>query len=161
VRTTRPALALTALLYPLFAGADVDFIIGGQIARIPDFRPRLKEITAPVMVLAGRYDRALYPQLQRQFTEYAPRIRLEFLERSGSFSHVQETRRRLRAGAGVHRPEVAVRARLVVTWPHEQPSAVDSAGRRNRGNFTFSSVCMRTGKVLLRHSAAGGSSVLG
>jgi proline iminopeptidase len=77
-------------LYPLFAGADVDFIIGGQIARIPDFRPRLKEITVPVMVLAGRYDRALYPALQRQFTDYAPQIRLEFLERSGSFSHVEE-----------------------------------------------------------------------
>jgi proline iminopeptidase len=77
-------------LYPLFAGADVDFIIGGQVARIPDFRPRLKEITVPVMVLAGRYDRALYPALQRQFTEYAPQIRLEFLERSGSFSHVEE-----------------------------------------------------------------------
>lgn len=77
-------------LYPLFAGADVDFIIGGQVARIPDFRPRLKEITVPVMVLAGRYDRALYPALQRQFTEYAPKIRLEFLEKSGSFSHVEE-----------------------------------------------------------------------
>jgi proline iminopeptidase len=77
-------------LYPLFVGADVDFIIGGEVARIPDFRPRLKEITVPVMVLAGRYDRALYPRLQRQFTEYAPQIRLEFLERSGSFSHVEE-----------------------------------------------------------------------
>jgi proline iminopeptidase len=77
-------------LYPLFAGADVDFIIGGEIARIPDFRPRLKEISVPVMVLAGRYDRALYPSLQRQFTEFAPKIRLEFLERSGSFSHVEE-----------------------------------------------------------------------
>jgi proline iminopeptidase len=77
-------------LYPLFAGDDVDFVIGGQIPRIPDFRPRLREISAPVMVLAGRYDRALYPGLQRQFTEHAPRIRLEFLERSGSFSHVEE-----------------------------------------------------------------------
>jgi proline iminopeptidase len=77
-------------LYRLFAGADVDFIIGGEVARIPDFRPRLKEITVPVMVLAGRYDRALYPALQRQFTDYAPQIRLEFLERSGSFSHVEE-----------------------------------------------------------------------
>jgi proline iminopeptidase len=77
-------------LYPLFVGADVDFIIGGQVAQIPDFRPRLKEITLPVMVLAGRYDRALYPALQRQFTEYAPQIRLELLERSGSFSHVEE-----------------------------------------------------------------------
>lgn len=77
-------------LYPLFVGADVDFIIGGQLTQIPDFRPRLKEITIPVMVLAGRYDRALYPQLQQQFTTYAPHIRLEFLERSGSFSHVEE-----------------------------------------------------------------------
>lgn len=77
-------------LYPMFVGADVDFIIGGEVARIPDFRPRLKEITVPVMVLAGRYDRALYPAMQRQFTEYAPQIRLEFLERSGSFSHVEE-----------------------------------------------------------------------
>jgi proline-specific peptidase len=77
-------------LYPMFAGADVDFIIGGEVARIPDFRPRLKEISVPVMVLAGRYDRALYPRLQRQFVEYAPQIRLEFLERSGSFSHVEE-----------------------------------------------------------------------
>ena len=77
-------------LYPVFVGADVDFIIGGEVARIPDFRPRLKDITVPVMVLAGRYDRALYPRLQRQFTEFDPRIRLEFLERSGSFSHVEE-----------------------------------------------------------------------
>jgi proline iminopeptidase len=77
-------------LYPLFVGADVDFIIGGQVAQIPDFRPRLKQITVPVLVLAGRYDRALYPRLQRQFTEYAPQIRLEFMERSGSFSHVEE-----------------------------------------------------------------------
>jgi proline-specific peptidase len=77
-------------LYPRFAGPDVDFIIGGQVARIPDFRPRLKEITMPVMVLAGRYDRALYPALQRQFIQYAPQIRLEFLEHSGSFSHVEE-----------------------------------------------------------------------
>ena len=77
-------------LYPVFVGADVDFIIGGQVAQIPDFRTRLKEIPVPVMVLAGRYDRALYPALQRQFVQYAPQIRLEFLERSGSFSHVEE-----------------------------------------------------------------------
>lgn len=77
-------------LYPVFVGADVDFIIGGEVARIPDFRPRLKDITVPVMVLAGRYDRALCPRLQRQFTEHAPQLRLEFLERSGSFSHVEE-----------------------------------------------------------------------
>jgi hypothetical protein len=29
-------------LYPVFVGADVDFIIGGEVSRVPDFRPRLK-----------------------------------------------------------------------------------------------------------------------
>ncbi|WP_405744770.1 alpha/beta hydrolase [Streptomyces sp. NBC_01525] len=77
-------------LYPLFCGADVDFTVGGEIPRIPDFRPRLAEIEAPLMVLAGRYDRALYPALQREFVEWAPRTRFEMLERSGSFGHVEE-----------------------------------------------------------------------
>ena len=77
-------------LYPLFVGADVDFIIGGEVAKIPDFRPRLKELSRPALVLAGRYDRALYPALQRQFTEHAPQIAVQVLERSGSFAHVEE-----------------------------------------------------------------------
>jgi proline iminopeptidase len=80
-------------LYPIFVGADIDFIIGGEVALIPDFRPRLKEIAVPVMVLAGRYDRALYPSMQRQFSQFGPQIRLEFLDRSGSFSHVEEPER--------------------------------------------------------------------
>ncbi|KJK58354.1 hypothetical protein UK12_11050 [Saccharothrix sp. ST-888] len=77
-------------LYPVFVGADVDFVIGGEVARIPDFRPRLKEITAPTMVLAGRFDRALYPQLQREFVLHAPQFQFHVLERSGSFGHVEE-----------------------------------------------------------------------
>lgn len=77
-------------LYPVFCGADIDFIIGGEVARIPDFRPRLKEITIPMLVLAGRYDRALYPRLQREFAQFAPQAQLRILERSGSFSHVEE-----------------------------------------------------------------------
>jgi proline-specific peptidase len=77
-------------LYPIFCGADVDFIIGGQIPRIPDFRPRLKDIRVPILVVAGRYDRALYPSYQRQFTHFAPTAELLMLERSGSFGHVEE-----------------------------------------------------------------------
>jgi len=77
-------------LYPLFCGADVDFTVGGQVARIPDFRPRLKDVAAPMLVLAGRFDRALYPALQRQFLASAPSAELRVLERSGSFAHVEE-----------------------------------------------------------------------
>ncbi|MCA2220734.1 alpha/beta fold hydrolase [Nonomuraea aurantiaca] len=77
-------------LYPIFCGEDVDFMIGGEVARIPDFRPRLKEIGLPLMVLTGRYDRALHPALQRDFERFAPQARFHMLERSGSFSHVEE-----------------------------------------------------------------------
>ncbi|WP_327088916.1 alpha/beta hydrolase [Nonomuraea sp. NBC_01738] len=77
-------------LYPIFCGDDVDFVIGGEVARIPDFRPRLKEISVPLMVLAGRYDRALHPALQRDFQRFAPQARFHMLERSGSFGHVEE-----------------------------------------------------------------------
>jgi proline iminopeptidase len=77
-------------LYPLFCGADVDFIIGGQLPAIPDFRPRLKSLQAPLLVLAGRYDRALYPAMQQQFVGFAPRARLVIMERSGSFAHIEE-----------------------------------------------------------------------
>jgi len=77
-------------LYPVFCGADVDFIIGGQLPAIPDFRPRLKNLQPPLLILAGRYDRALYPQMQAQFVEFAPRTRLAIMERSGSFAHIEE-----------------------------------------------------------------------
>ena len=77
-------------LYPIFCGADVDFVIGGEIPTIPDFRPRLHELQMPLMVLAGRHDRALYPALQRQILDFAPKAALRFLERSGSFGHVEE-----------------------------------------------------------------------
>jgi proline iminopeptidase len=77
-------------LYPLFVGEDIDFIVGGEVARIPDFRPRLRELAVPTMVLAGRYDRALYPELQRDFVRHAPQIDFRVMERSGSFIHVEE-----------------------------------------------------------------------
>ena len=77
-------------LYQTFCGADVDFIIGGEVSRIPDFRHRLRDLTVPAMILAGRYDRALYPALQRQFASFAANARFRMLERSGSFGHIEE-----------------------------------------------------------------------
>jgi proline iminopeptidase len=77
-------------LYPLFCGEDVDFMIGNEVAKIPDFRPRLKQVTVPMLVIAGRFDRALYPALQYQFLTYAPHAEFHVLEHSGSFSHIEE-----------------------------------------------------------------------
>ena len=77
-------------LYRAFVGDDVEFFIGGEVARLPDFRPRLQELRMPMLILAGRYDRALYPRYQLEFKRYAPRAELVWMERSGSFSHIEE-----------------------------------------------------------------------
>lgn len=77
-------------LYPIFCGEDVDFIIGGQIPKIPDFRKRLGELTVPLLILAGRFDRALYPKLQQEFIHCAKKAIFHWMEKSGSFSHVEE-----------------------------------------------------------------------
>lgn len=79
-----------AELYPVFVGDDVEFFIGGEVARLPDFRPRLQELAMPTLILAGRYDRALYPAYQIEFARYAPQARFVWMERSGTFSHIEE-----------------------------------------------------------------------
>lgn len=83
--------ARNADLYPVFVGDDVEFFIGGEVARLPDFRPRLKDIAMPALILAGRYDRALYPKYQAEFQRFAPQAQFVWMERSGTFSHVEET----------------------------------------------------------------------
>jgi proline iminopeptidase len=88
--------ARNAGLYPVFCGDDVDFVIGGQIPAIPDFRPRLHDLAVPLLVLAGRFDRALYPALQRDILGHARSAVFHQLERSGSFSHVEEPEEVLR-----------------------------------------------------------------
>jgi len=90
VRFFNPDNANLLLSEPGSRNMELDFIIGGQLPTIPDFRPRLKSLKAPLLVLAGRYDRALYPQLQKQFLEFAPHAQFRVMERSGSFAHIEE-----------------------------------------------------------------------
>jgi proline iminopeptidase len=79
-----------AALYPVFVGEDVEFFIGGEVARLPDFRPRLGELRMPVLILAGRFDRALCPRFQLDFVRCAPQAEFRWMERSGTFSHIEE-----------------------------------------------------------------------
>ena len=82
-------------LYFEFTGHDIDFFIGGEVSTLPDFRPRLKELTMPVLILAGRYDRALYPRYQMEFKQYCPQADFRIFEQSGSFIHIEETQKLL------------------------------------------------------------------
>lgn len=82
--------AFDQALYDVFTGGDIDFALGGEVARIPDFRPRLSAIATPMMIVAGRYDRALHPRLQQDFRAAAPRAEFVMLERSGTAAHVEQ-----------------------------------------------------------------------
>jgi proline iminopeptidase len=77
-------------LYKQFAGSDIDFFIGNEVAKLPDFRPRLKDLKMPVMIIAGRYDRALYPAYQLEFKTFCPQAEFHMMERSGNFAHIEE-----------------------------------------------------------------------
>jgi proline iminopeptidase len=77
-------------LYYAFVGSDIEFFIGGELLKVPDFRPRLNELNMPVLILAGRFDRALYPKLQMDFARFCPQARFVMLERSGTFGHLEE-----------------------------------------------------------------------
>ncbi len=80
-------------LYWEFVGTDIDFFISHEVPKIPDFRPHLKTLTMPVLILAGRHDRALYPKYQMEFKHYCPQAEFVMMERSGSFIHIEEPER--------------------------------------------------------------------
>jgi pimeloyl-ACP methyl ester carboxylesterase len=97
-------------LYQQSCGADVDFVLGGEIPRIPDFRQRLRELTVPALILAASYDRALYPALQQQFASFARGATFRMLERSGSFGHVEEPETVFQLVRGFHHSSASTRA---------------------------------------------------
>jgi proline iminopeptidase len=76
-------------VYCSIAGEDADMLVGGYIARL-DFRKRLPDLHMPVLILAGRFDRAAMPSFSLQFKRYAPQARFVLLEKSGHFPFVEE-----------------------------------------------------------------------
>jgi proline iminopeptidase len=44
----------------------------------------------PVLILAGRFDRALCPRYQLDFKRCAPQAQFRWMERSGTFAHIEE-----------------------------------------------------------------------
>jgi proline iminopeptidase len=77
-------------LYWTFVGENIDFVVGGEVAALPDFRARLPELAMPTLILAGRFDRALYPRLQMEFQRRCPQARFVMLEKSGTWGHLEE-----------------------------------------------------------------------
>ncbi len=84
--------AMNAEVYFSIAGDDADFLVGGDVSRL-DFRAMLKTLEMPMLVAAGRWDRAVPPRVSRQFRDYAPQARFVMFERSGHFVFIEEPAR--------------------------------------------------------------------
>jgi len=81
--------AFNTALYYQMVGKDGDFIVGSDIGNF-DYRRDLKNLTMPVLIVAGRYDRVAVPKMQALYKEYCPQARFVMFERSGHNPQVEE-----------------------------------------------------------------------
>jgi len=70
-------------------GNDPEIVLGGELARL-DFRPELKKLTMPTLVLAGRYDHVCPPLFSLQYREFAPQAQFVMFEKSGHNFFLEE-----------------------------------------------------------------------
>jgi proline iminopeptidase len=85
----------TDVLYQI-AGDDAEFIVGGDLVRL-DFRTALSKLQMPVLVLTGRFDRAIPPRLAFEYKHFLPDAQLVVFEESGHAPFVEETSRFVKA----------------------------------------------------------------
>jgi proline iminopeptidase len=76
-------------LYYQMVGKDGDFIVGNDIGNF-DFRKDLKNLTVPVLIYGGRYDRVAVPYMMVKFKDYCPQAQFMMFERSGHNPQVEE-----------------------------------------------------------------------
>jgi proline iminopeptidase len=72
------------------AGDDNEGLLGGEATGI-DFRSRLKDIQAPTLIIAGRFDRVFVPRNSILFKRYMPQAKFVFFEKSGHYPQIEET----------------------------------------------------------------------
>ena len=80
---------LNADVFCAINGDDPDFVEGGEMAKL-DFRPQLKDLRMPMLIMAGRFDRILFPRYQVKFKSYAPQAQFVMFEKSGHFPFIEE-----------------------------------------------------------------------
>lgn len=71
------------------AGDDLGFEAGGDMGSF-DFSDQLAGITAPTLVIAGRFDRLVYPHYSVQFKTLMPGATFVMFEQSGHFPFIEE-----------------------------------------------------------------------
>jgi proline iminopeptidase len=81
--------AYNTKLYYQMVGRDGDFIVGSDIGNF-DYRTKLKDLTMPVLIYGGRYDRVAVPEMMIKYKEYCPQAKFVLFEYSGHNPQVEE-----------------------------------------------------------------------
>lgn len=76
-------------LYFQLVGKDGDFIVGNDIGNF-DFRAQLKNLTIPILIYGGRYDRVAVPEMMIKYKQYCPQAKFVMFENSGHNPQVEE-----------------------------------------------------------------------
>jgi proline iminopeptidase len=78
----------TALYYQL-VGKDGDFHVANDIGNF-DFRRQLKDLTMPILVIGGRFDRVATPEMMIKYKTFCPQAQYVMFEKSGHNPQVEE-----------------------------------------------------------------------
>jgi proline iminopeptidase len=76
-------------VYCQLAGPDADVALGGEMASL-DFRPKLREIRVPTLILASRWDRVAIPRFTTQYKDLMPQATFVMFEKSGHLPFIEE-----------------------------------------------------------------------
>ncbi len=86
---TEPNLYNPDLWY-VMAGKDADFVVGNEMIRF-DVKAKLKALSMPMLIIAGRFDRNVTPGIMIQYKKLVPQAEFIIMEKSGHFPFLEET----------------------------------------------------------------------
>jgi proline iminopeptidase len=76
-------------VYCQLAGSDADVVLGGDMASL-DFRSRLRDIQAPALILASRWDRTAIPRFTTEYKDLMPQATFVMFDESGHLPFIEE-----------------------------------------------------------------------
>jgi len=76
-------------LYYQMVGKDGDFLVASDIGTF-DFRRQLKDLSMPILIIGGRYDRVAVPWMMDKYKTYCTQAKYVMFEYSGHQPQVEE-----------------------------------------------------------------------
>lgn len=123
-----PADAFNPDLSLAIMGNDMDFKLAGEAANF-DWRPGLRRLNAPVLVLNGRADLLITPRQAEEISSAAPESKLRIFEHSGHFCFSEETDETMREIHAFLEPKYPIGIRCSLLLSHREARRWDRDSR--------------------------------